>query len=969
MFRSSRLTSTPLSLFLTNRTIRFCLLLLTFTLFLSTSQQTFAQCGRFPCPRFRVGDTIRIYDSENIRLYSNPSGDTAIVATLNSGAAVRVVGGPVIYQKRGTGVLAAYGYYDFRYWKVSSGSQTGWWYDYYYYVRWGNTEKQYDRIEIQPRCEQLDAKLRPGQRAKNSINLNVRDRASTSGGKLVTLGAGQVVDVLDGPVNANGYHWFKIRHGNVTGWAAESGSCKYWLTQTGDPVSKPTVRHAEGEITVGGRCTLHDAIEAANKDRPVGGCLGGLPGADGIRLDTDVALKSKLPVIESKIYIFTVGNNRSAISGENRYQIFEVAASGDLGLDGVTLRNGTTDRQGAAIVNNGVLFIHDSTIRNNHAKKDGGAFSNNGTMTVRNSAFMNNRSDESGGAIRNKGRLTIIDDSRFENNEAEEQGGAIRNKGELTVRDSRFAGNSGSRGGAIDHVGDSITLSGNTFSNNSPDNCYGDGVDCGDVPALDPNKLSIIVGGKLTTRSLPEGDDYDTIQLRLLNSATVSIRMTATSGNLVPGLSLFDDDANKLATDENDAGLNMAELEEVELAPGLYEISAWSRSGSGKYKLEVFDGGLPAADAQKVKIEAKRISYGEVKTGELNADIDSSQLVSPSPETHNYQFTATKGDNVNIVLAASVDSLEPHPVVKLLTVSGDRLAEDDPGLGSRSAIIWSSIIPADGDYLINVYQTGYLAQAYELHLSLVPDKLEVDGIVCTMWHAITAANEDRPAGSCPAGDGADTIYLLDNLNLHATPDVTSEITLEGAGFNINANGRGRIFKIAEGGNLTIKNVVLQGGAANAGGAIHNQGVLNASDCGFADNNASNNGGAIFNEGSMTISNCEFFANQADWGGAIMHDGSFAQVRDSEFIHNEAKGGGAIFNDDGRKMTVVSSGFVRNEVNDLAALNKDAVKAAVLTGGKLIGKKALKAALASAGFKGAAAVVGVRWSLLGASPIL
>ena len=536
-----------------------------------------------------------------------------------------------------------------------------------------------DRNIVKPQCKTLDAKLRPGQRAKNAIRsrIKIRDAADLSGRELGKLDAGMVVDVLEGPVRSDGYQWFKIRHGTITGWAAESGNCKYWLQQTSESVSQPTTRRSGEPIVVDGRCELEDAIEAANRDRVVGGCPGGRSG-DAIRLDTSVTLKRKLPAIESTIVIR--GNNHF-ISGENRYQIFEVAGGAVLTLRDLTLRNGKTDRQGGALVNNGTVAITNSTIRNNAADKDGGAISNSGTLTVNNSAFRNNTAGESGGAI--------------------------RNKGSLTASNNRFIGNRGEAGGAIDHDGDSIRLSGNTFSNNSPDNCRGEGVDCGDVPGLDPDELSIEIGGSLTGE-LEEGEEYHSIQLRLLDSATISVRMTATSGNLVPGLKLWDNDATKLEDDENDNGLNIAEMEDIELEPGLYWIDAWSVRGGGRYELEVSGDGLPDVEAQVVE-QPREMVYGAQTGGELKGWAD----------YHLYHFRGEEGDRIRIfmeALSAGSRGGGLAPVIKLYDDSGNELAAEQVVRTTWTAKLLDFPLPKVGEYTISANSTAPGEGTYRLSL-------------------------------------------------------------------------------------------------------------------------------------------------------------------------------------------------------------------------------------------------------------
>lgn len=64
---------------------------------------------------------------------------------------------------------------------------------------------------------------------------------------------------------------------------------------------------------------------------------------------------------------------------------------------------------------------------------------------------------------------------------------------------------------------------------------------------------------------------------------------------------------------------------------------------------------------------------------------------------------------------------------------------------------------------------------------------------CTLWDAITAANTDTATNGCAAGNGADTITLGVNITLGASlPNITTEITIEGADYDIDGNDQHQI---------------------------------------------------------------------------------------------------------------------------------------------------------------------------------
>ena len=201
---------------------------------------------------------------------------------------------------------------------------------------------------------------------------------------------------------------------------------------------------------------------------------------------------------------------------------------------------------------------------------------------------------------------------------------------------------------------------------------------------------------------------------------------------------------------------------------------------------------------------------------------------------------------------------------------------------------------------------------------------------CTLADAIIAANNDRAEGNCPAGRGADTIILSQDITLRAElPAITSTITIEGNGYTISGNNRYRIF-YNDGGDLTINNLTMTKGRAEnegdiitnadgslkatetnpVGGAIVNwAGTITISDSSFSGNSAEL-GGAIFNDGELSISDSAFSRNSADRGGAIVNGGNGElSISDSVFQNNLAERGGAVHN--WEELSIVNSAFQNN----------------------------------------------------------
>ena len=235
------------------------------------------------------------------------------------------------------------------------------------------------------------------------------------------------------------------------------------------------------DIRLSSRCTLADAIIAANLDRAEGDCPTGR-GADTITLTRDITLDGGLPKITSDI---TIEGGGYTISGDNRWRIF-YNDGGALTINDLTMTKGraegalisnadgalkatTANPIGGAIVNwQGALSIANSAFSDNSAEYYGGAIYNReGKLSIIDSSFSGNSANGGGGAIVNSGELSISDSTFSSNDSAGD--GAIFNSGELSISDSNFSGNSAEQhGGAIYSWGD-LSIVNSTFSDNSAD--------------------------------------------------------------------------------------------------------------------------------------------------------------------------------------------------------------------------------------------------------------------------------------------------------------------------------------------------------------------------------------------------------------------------------------------------------------------------------------------------------------------
>ena len=206
---------------------------------------------------------------------------------------------------------------------------------------------------------------------------------------------------------------------------------------------------------------------------------------------------------------------------------------------------------------------------------------------------------------------------------------------------------------------------------------------------------------------------------------------------------------------------------------------------------------------------------------------------------------------------------------------------------------------------------------------------------CTFADAISAANSDEAVGSCPAGQGDDTIVLTSNITLGANlPDVTSTLTVKshnGTKHTISGAGAYHIFNVDKGGNLTLRVLQLMSGRyyGARGGAVRVlDGRVSFVDVRMEDNWGELGGGAlrVGNGSSADCNMCQFVDNRSPEGGAIWvgDEGSSLNLVNSVVYNNSAERGGGLFIKNG-SATISGTSFSNNsaaEGPDLLSLDAE-----------------------------------------------
>ncbi|MBV6393172.1 MAG: hypothetical protein KPEEDBHJ_02408 [Anaerolineales bacterium] len=258
-----------------------------------------------------------------------------------------------------------------------------------------------------------------------------------------------------------------------------------------------TVNSADDTVGNDSACTLREAITNANNDDQSGStdCAAG-SGADVITFAANytITLGSQLPAVTSQITITGNGAANTIVQANAApnvatYRVFEVSATGNLTLDGLTVRHGrcngscaTNSNSGGGILNiGGTVTVTDSALSGNSANSGGGIYNNNnGTVAVTNSALSGNIAGYGGGIYSdNYSTVTVANSTISGNSATASSGGGIFNyyQSTLTVTNSTLSGNSTTyRGGGIYNAfTGTATVTNSTLSGNSADN-FGGGI-------------------------------------------------------------------------------------------------------------------------------------------------------------------------------------------------------------------------------------------------------------------------------------------------------------------------------------------------------------------------------------------------------------------------------------------------------------------------------------------------------------
>ena len=175
-----------------------------------------------------------------------------------------------------------------------------------------------------------------------------------------------------------------------------------------------------------------------------------------------------LPIITSAITINGNGAiiGRSSTAGTPDFRVFNIATSGDVILQAVTVTGGRLFSSGGGIFNRGTLRAVDSVVTGNRGDGGAGIYNAGGLVDIENSTVSDNTDRFYGAGIWNEGVLTVTN-SRIINNVGRLRGTGIYNyASKVTLNNSTVSGNISGAGITNHAVGATLTLINSTVSGN-----------------------------------------------------------------------------------------------------------------------------------------------------------------------------------------------------------------------------------------------------------------------------------------------------------------------------------------------------------------------------------------------------------------------------------------------------------------------------------------------------------------------
>jgi uncharacterized repeat protein (TIGR01451 family) len=704
-----------------------------------------------------------------------------------------------------------------------------------------------------------------------------------------------------------------------------------------------------------GKCTLIEAIIAANTDVPsgnaIGECAGG-SGPDTIHLRALNAPKD-VPGIRDEYRVMSVHNGldgpnglpsiTSAITiegggadikrtGAPAFRLFHVGPTGRLTLNNLAVTGGrltsptpgAPDSVGGGLLNLGTLELNNGWVAANQASYAGGGIASFGPLAIRQSSLLFNTSGGSGGGIWTfyAGALTLIDTTLQYNTAPNGSGGGLMIHGTTTatltnsVVDQNSAMLDG--GGLLAHGADAnVSLTNTRVTNNAVTAGHGGGIANGRLQTDYTGKI-LVPGGTITiTGSLVSlnratgghGAGVANAGLLTLTSSTISGNQLAGTPGLACGGGLYSAASLTLvgatvtgntATGGGSGG-GLCAVDSTMTIANTVVTENIAGNGGGLFALR---SSLILDNSVVQQNRADALAGGGVRAfgGSLSLQNNTRVL-------GNTAATAGGGIAIEFAIATPTTVTITGGLIDGNTANGSwptwggggGLANlDVNGAGSvrlNGVIISNNRAPSGGDGG-GIFNRGTLL--------MTGGELRGNS-------ALSGGGLANGTGTLTGGTATLTNVAIENNTApffgggisNFTPagsSVTSAVTLTGSTVRNNrATGTGA----NEGGGIVngaASSLTVQGGsvidgntAGTSAGGIRNDGTL-ILDMSTVSNNSADIGGAIYTGGPATITGSTLSGNTADRVGAIrIVAGATTTITNSTLSGNTAMsaGGGAI----------------------------------------------------------------------------
>ncbi len=385
-----------------------------------------------------------------------------------------------------------------------------------------------------------------------------------------------------------------------------------------------------------GKCSLREAIRAADTNTAIGGCAAGASGADTIVVGAgtylltltgtgdDLALSGDLDV-RSDITITGPTTGAAIIDGNGTDRGFDVQPGARLTLSHLIVQHGNVPMfagGGGGIRAVGSLTLRSVTVRDNMAAggreygQGGGIRNEDGTVILESSVVTNNQAlpsgdtctdsgGDGGGIWSKRGTLTIVN-SEISSNRAEEV--------------ANDCGTGGAYGGGIWNSGGSIRIQRSTITDNGGQGILGEG------GGLYTYRGTVLIEDSLVTRN--NGG--------IANEGTMTIVGSTISDNIAQGAkrgrggggirSLYDLTIERSTISGNQASGSGNNVGGGVLIQGTGVIRSSTVSGNTAFGGDVFGRGLGGGIwiTGSVTIEDSTIAFNRALAGELPEDYPAS---------------------------------------------------------------------------------------------------------------------------------------------------------------------------------------------------------------------------------------------------------------------------------------------------------------------------------------------------------